>query len=315
MNSLSTESHYAGAIIHGNYIWTAAMNLCWTELSEKIFKAPINLRTQDLSTLLMMKQFNHPVICKDDLDSSSYFVKSGFGQKAVDEINEECRMKFPGKTFQDLQIELGLNDLISYAYFLKKVEYLRAFTKQTVLFNQTRVKGFAAQKEEKEQIEVLDYNSADQFIIRLNLKQRDEELILAKGYPTQEPTEVLEKLNNVSIQSVSRLEDDEHFQMPVLSLEIQRDYFEMTGKPFVNPGFEDFQIGVMFENIAFDLDEKGARVESQAVITIERSASIKQKPDRFFYLDKPFWLILRRRNSNKPYFLLGVNETNIMQSI
>jgi hypothetical protein len=67
----------------------------------------------------------------------------------------------------------------------------------------------------------------------------------------------------------------------------------------------------MFENINFELDEEGAKVESQAVIGAERGAMPK-KTGRYFYLDKPFWVIMKREDSAHPYFLLGVNNAQIM---
>ncbi|HEX5112757.1 MAG TPA: hypothetical protein VFV79_07915, partial [Saprospiraceae bacterium] len=92
----------------------------------------------------------------------------------------------------------------------------------------------------------------------------------------------------------------------------RRDYNDLIGKAFANPGFTHLIIGAMFENINFDLDEAGAKVESQAVITAERGAAPK-KPGRYFFLDKPFWVIMKRSESNNPYFLLGVNNDHVMQ--
>jgi hypothetical protein len=40
----------------------------------------------------------------------------------------------------------------------------------------------------------------------------------------------------------------------------------LIGKYLANKGFEDYFIGKMFENIKFDIDEKGAKVENEGVI-------------------------------------------------
>ena len=37
-----------------------------------------------------------------DLDEKSYYVKSGYGQETVDAINKESKLKFPAKSFSDL---------------------------------------------------------------------------------------------------------------------------------------------------------------------------------------------------------------------
>lgn len=110
----------------------------------------------------------------------------------------------------------------------------------------------------------------------------------------------------------SHLKEDDRFMMPLLHLSYRRDYNELIGKALANPAFSNYIIGAMFENINFDLDEEGAKVESQAVITVERGAAPK-KTGRYFILDKPFWVIMKRTDSNHPYFLLGINNSQLMQ--
>ena len=67
----------------------------------------------------------------------------------------------------------------------------------------------------------------------------------------------------------------------------------------------------MFENIKFDMDEKGARVENQAVIILEMS----MKKIRNFILNNPYWIIMKRAESENPYFILGVNNTELMEKL
>jgi hypothetical protein len=115
--------NYAGSDIKGNYVWGGAMNLAWNELTNNIVKEPIRLKTDDKAALTTLAELNAPVITIKDLDAASYYVKSGFGPATQDLINQECRKKFPSKTFADLSYNLRETDIISYAYFLKQIEY------------------------------------------------------------------------------------------------------------------------------------------------------------------------------------------------
>ena len=311
--NLQSYDHFTGAVIDGNYIWSGAMNLCWTELCEDVIKGPIVLHTDDAESLKTTDHLNHPAMSREDLDEASYYVKAGFGPETLEEINTASRKKFPNKTFHDLQIDLAKEDIISYAYFYKNVRYEKPFTSKTVRFDSAMVKGFEAVDEQKHTVEVLHYESNDRFIVKLRLQQKDEELILAKGYPMDYPGEVLKALSQWHSDAGTTLGNDDHFQMPVLALDIRRDYEEMIGQSLANEGFQEYHIGQMFENIAFSLDETGAKVESQAVIAMDRSAFRPGRQIRYFYLDKPFWVIMKRRESASPYFLLGVNRSNIMQ--
>ena len=66
---------------------------------------------------------------------------------------------------------------------------------------------------------------------------------------------------------------------------------------------------MMRENIKFEMDNKGAKVEAEALIPILKSANQKI---RKFILDKPFWVIMKRKNSLNPYFIFGIRNSNVM---
>ena len=305
--------HYTGFLYEGNYAWGAAMNLCWNELAESVIKSPIGLDTNDPEARFLVDHFNHPVCTTQDLDAESYYVKAGVGKSAVDAINAECRAKFPQKSFGDLKMDLAPLDLIAYAYFLKKVTYEVPFTICDTWFDQQRVAGFKAEDDkQRKTVRVLKYISDDQFIIQIALRDKGDELILVKGYDTQHPAQVLEELN-ARDSAISSLADEDSFRMPLLKLQYRRDYTQLEGKSFLNKGWTGYFIGQMFEDLSFELDETGARVENQAVITAERGAFLPPKNARNFFLDKPFWVIMKRMDSVNPYLLLGVNNTTIMQ--
>ena len=304
---------YTGSLYQDNYVWGGAMNLCWTELCESVLKGPLEVQTDDAAALRLADQFNRPVCSKADLDAASYYVKAGFGPRTLQAINRECRDKFPEKSFGDLNYDLGESDIISYAYFFKTVAYEKPFTRKTMLFAGQRVAGFEAAKDQKHTVEVLHYQSDDQFVIRLRLQDPADELVLAKGYDTRHPAAVLQALTELPAHAAQPLADGDFFKMPLLKLSCRRDYTEMLGKALKNNNFTQYFIAQMFENIAFELDETGARVENEAVIGVERTAAVRPRPLRYFYLDKPFWVIMKRADTPNPYFLLGVNHPNIMQ--
>jgi hypothetical protein len=307
--------HYTGSFYRGNYVWSGAMNLCWAELCGSVMNGPLTLRTDDPAALRMVEAFNHPVCTTTDLDAPSYYVKAGFGPQTVAEVNRESRARFPEKSFPDLRISLGEHDILSYAYFYKKVAYVQPFSRCNMRFEGAEVAGFEAMKDQKKVVEVLWYEHDDRFIIRLKLKDPADELWLAKGFDMQHPEALLRQLTTLNDPDSSTLSDTDYFKMPLLSLQCKREYPELTGKPIGNEGFEQYLIGMMFENIAFELDEVGAKVESQAVISVERAAAGPSQKRRYFYLDKPFWVMMKRSDAARPFFLLGVNNTEIMQTI
>jgi len=309
------QDNYLGSYYDGNYVYGGAMNLAWNDLSENIVKEKVKLNTSDAVALEMADKFNNAVFTKNDLDEKSYYIKSGYGQATVDRINKESRAKFPDKSFSDLDLELGNRDIISYAYFLKKVEYPVEFKEGETSFNQEIVKGFyAGSTEQGDNVEVVEYKNDDNFIVKLKLKDNSDEIFLAKGFDMEKPAAVVREINQKNKDNLETIGVNDLFSMPKLHLDYQRDYAELMGKCLSNEGFQDYCISIMKEKIKFDMDQKGARVENEAVIVVSTAMPGGPSPEiKKFILDKPFWIVMKRSSSINPYFILGVNNTALME--
>jgi hypothetical protein len=312
--------NYVGSNYKGNFVWCGAMNLAWNELNENILKEKLKLNSQDKTALEMVEKLNNPTFSKTDLDENSYYIKSGFGQNTVNAINKESKVKFPNKSFEDLKIELEDDGLVSYAYFNKTVAYLYEFQKTDVTFKGKKVKGFAYNPKVTDQlynIEVVDYTSDEKFILKLKIKDDSDQLILAKGYAMDNPDTVIKMVNTSNPEDYLSLDERDQFEAPKLNLNFHREYKELMNKYLKNKGFEDSYFSQMFENIKFNMDEKGAKVEAEAVIAMGTgsSGSSSKFIQRNFMLNKPFWVILQRTGSQKPYFILGINNTELMEKV
>lgn len=101
-----------------------------------------------------------------------------------------------------------------------------------------------------------------------NAKDDGDELILAKGFAMGDAEEALTKINTYKRERPSRMSNDERFAMPKLHLNHRRDYIRLTGKFLANEGFEKYFLRQMFENIKFETNHKGARVENEAGIVV-----------------------------------------------
>jgi len=285
-------------------------------LNENILHEKLRLKTDDKKALEMVDKLNNSPFTKNDLDEKSYYIKSGFGQETVDLINKESRQKFPGKSFRDLELKLAPTDIISYAYFIKEVEYWTQFEEKEVFFEKERVKGFYAKgHDQKENIKILKYWDDDRFIISLKLKDGGDELFLAKGFNMNEPQDIVNEIVRYNSTNLPLIDHDDKFEMPKLHLQHHRDYVELIRKYLANEGFEKYFLASMYENIKFDMDHRGARVENEAAIAVG-AAAIAQRPKiKKFILDKPFWVVMKRRDSQHPYFILGVKNTELMEKI
>lgn len=212
----------------------------------------------------MIKNFHNSPFSTKDLSEDSYYTKAGFGQQALKTINKECKEKFPDKSFSNIEMRLKDNDIVTYAYFVKEVQYLNPFAVQPALLwnNTTFVKGFKAESEQhKNNIQVCKYTNENEFVIKLLLKQENEELFVVKGYDKSLPQDIVTLVNQYANVS-DTLRQKEEFEMPRIELDVKREYKELIKAPLLNKGFEKHLVAAMFENIKFKIDEVGAKVEN-----------------------------------------------------
>lgn len=307
--------YYTGSEHQGNYVYGAAMNLAWNDLADNILHEKLQLNTKDKTALKMANKLNQAPFNKNDLDEASYYIKSGYGQKTVNEINQESAKKFSEKSFGDLKLDLEDEDIIAYAYFLKEVEYLEQFKSNNLIFNNSvSVNSFyAGSDEQRANVKILAYENDDKFIIKLLLKDDSDELILAKGYDMTSPQEVMQEINRLHQNEGTNMEKGDRFEAPKLNLDMHRDYDEMTGQSLANTGFTQYRISKMFEDIKFKMDEKGAKVENQAVILVTGSSMPNPIKYKKLILDKAYWVVMKKTSSYNPYFILGVKNTELME--
>lgn len=314
-----------------NYVWWAAMNFAWNELKDNILKENVILDTTDTWALDLAEKFNNSVVTKNILDEESYYVKSWYWQKTIDTINQEVSQKFPNKSFSKLDFTLKDTDIISYSYFFKKVEYKEPFKEQSVLFKNGSYKWFEVENDDqRKNVKILNYESDDKFIVKLDLKDNSDELILVKWYDMNSPDEAIKYVNKYDKENLNSLEYSEQyhdfFEAPNLTLDYHRDYDLLIDKHLKNKVLVDtcikynlpdncYKISKMYENIKFDMDNKWAKVENEAVFWLIDWAMPIEEPKyivRNFYLNNDYWIIMKRNNSEIPYFILWVKNWNLM---
>lgn len=308
----STGSDYLG-----NYVYGAATQLAVNELNTNILKDKLRLKLGlDIKAQKKLDLFDLSEFTTNDLDSQSYYVKSGYGQKTVDLVNLESRQKFPDKSFKDLELSLRDKEFLSYAYLLKKMQYPVPFSQADVYFNQEKVRGFKLTNGTQVQnLEIISYSSDNKFFLKLLSKDGQDEIFLAKGYSPSQTASLIALMNKPNPKYVPFNEGDV-FEVPEIHLKLSRDYNEFIDKFLLNPGFLNYKIAVMRENLKFDFDYQGARVENEGyIVNIVKSSLFPtlEPKIKIFKLDKPFLLMMKRTNSQLPYFILGVNNTNLMQ--
>jgi hypothetical protein len=92
---------------------------------------------------------------------------------------------------------------------------------------------------------------------------------------------------------------------------VERNYSELLGIPIANAA-ASLPLGAARQYVKFQLDESGARLESEgraAVVSLD-----DREPDRprRFLFDRPFLLALQEPDSEAPYFLLWIANAELL---
>ena len=169
--------------ITNNSVWCGTFNLIWNDLKNDLAKQDIVFTPQ----LEVVENLNKGTFTTDDLSEESYYKKYGTPSLELkEEIEKAIKEKF--NETSDILDDFNWNnagekDYFLYAMLKKEFEFPKEFTEleNGEFANYSNVKYFGIDNttsdEVRNQVEVLYYNSKDDFAIKLITKGNDEVII------------------------------------------------------------------------------------------------------------------------------------------
>ena len=100
-------------------------------------------------------------------------------------------------------------------------------------------------------------------------------------------------------------------QIPIISLDLTKRYAQLEGNVVTAGKFKSYVMTFARQRIAFNLDEGGARLDSEAALMIESKVPEALRNLRF---DAPFLVMIRRKGAEMPYFAMWVATPDILCS-
>lgn len=315
--------------------WCATFQLVWNDMKNEVVKKDIIFTPQEeIAENLNKEEFT------EDMISDEYYYKK-YGLKTL-ELKEEIKKGIKEKFNQESDIldkfswsEDALNDpnnsdvkrYFFYTMLYRKFDFIKEFDKLdngTFSKEYKDVKYFGIDGDTDDsvgdQIDVLYYNSKDDFAIILNTKT-DDEVILCKNPKGETFKEIYNNMNNEAdkYEGSSKFKDIDEFKMPNLEFNIEREYEEVEGKAFktADPIYDTAVIVKAIQTIKFSLDEKGGEIKSEAAIDVKNFttsvAEPKKEEPRYFYLDDTFVIFLREKGKDLPYFAGRIEDISKFQ--
>ena len=176
-------------------------------------------------------------------------------------------------------------------------------------------------------VRIVYYKNDNNFIIKLLPKDQKHEMILFKTDKVftsmAEMNEEIIKLSEIGEKE--RKEEKQSWKyyyvnyedevvIPKLNFNLETNFSTLEGKEFKTTE-QEYRIKTAWQRTAFLLDESGAEVESEAEAVVECVEDIedyeKPKPKKMIF-DKDFLILLKRTDSQNPYFGLWVVNTELM---
>lgn len=241
-----------------------------------------------------------------------------------EKIKKEVYEKFNidvTKTLEQMNFKLTPSNTI-YTILVKNFSFKQPFQKlKSEPFNNSeeKVKYFGVDKENnmsiKENVEILFYNSPNEFAIQLNTKE-NEQIILYKTEQNKTFPEFQKIIEEKTKQYTGKrkMQYGEKLKIPYIKVDTQMNYEELCNKELKRK--QGGYIMTAIQNVRFSLDETGGSVISEGTIneitkSEQKENSIKEL--REFYFDKDFVMFLKEADKEKPYLALKVNDIDIME--
>lgn len=172
---------------------------------------------------------------------------------------------------------------------------------------------------------ILYYKDDEHFILKLTPKDKQQEIILVKGlrdYRTLKEAITLsegliskgkEEAANQEASWKYEIVPEDRFAIPVIKFNISTHYKNIEKQEFLTSDKKKHFVDTAIQRTGFVFNENGAVVESEAVVAADSAsiAPVITHPKKMIF-DKPFLIIIKRKDKPNPYFVMKVANTELM---
>jgi hypothetical protein len=305
-----------------NEIWCASFQLAWDKLRNNVAKEPIQLdQNQELADRL-----NNAAVSEVDLPTGASYSAAGFDRDGIqDKIRSDMKRLFPGSPV-DLPEPRGVT---AYGFLRTCVKFKRPYFEHKNGFRFSgaeNVAGFGFSREQeggfkpvREQVGVLYVTFQDELrenelttcAVDLCVDSQPNQIVLARlprGATLGETLTAHEKLATAPTATMERrrFTPTDHLRVPNMNWRIAHQFRELLDCNLLNQSVHGLPITAAAQVIEFSLDRSGAELRSESLLKVAASP-------RDFYFDRPFLLFVKKRDANRLFFVMWVDNDELLQ--
>ena len=309
--------------ISDNYVWCGTFNLIWNDLKNEIAKQDIVFTPQ----LDIVRNLNKGTFNTSYLSEESYYKTYGHPSwELKQDIEKEIKEKFneTSDILDDFNWQNSSeNDYFLYTMLKKNFEFPQEFSEldNGKFGNFENVKYFGineqTSEEVRDQVQVLYYESEDDFAIKLLTKGNDE-VIISRGNSKSSFLEAYEEIKNratkyVNYVGLTNLSEKDTLKIPNINIDLKQEFADLEQKPFLFSNGDTYVIEKALQTIKFELDKKGGKIKSEAGIMTRETAILVGNDPRNFIVDDTFDIYLIEKEKELPYFASRISDISKVQ--
>jgi hypothetical protein len=308
-------------------VWCASFQLAWDKLKSDVVKGPVEIT----NAKEVCDRLNRAEFSAGDLPGDAFFAAAGWAEDGIVEvIRDGMSRKFPHVPLTELQdFHRGI---LAYAWLEAKVVYGHPYLvnpasvtfqggaeqKKVGTFGIPMENGANATDEMLSQCCALfahydDMDNPVDYAVDLDLYSHPNQIVLAcvsrKSTLGETFAQVQEKIRTFDGEAhpnwKSALTKWDTLLVPNMHWEVRHEFRELLGNSVKLNG-RALPIVLAEQTVQFCLDSHGAGVKSRAFIVVGAPRS------RHFHFDRPFLLYLKKRDADRPFFVMWVENAELL---
>ena len=316
-----------------NAVWCSSFLAAWKSMSEDLAGEDVSLDGSP-QTATLLTEAQDPRL---HAPAGSMYVATGWNDKgAIERLQNEFKAAFPGKqppTFPGITPD----SFVAYSYLEANVKFALPYFQngKPLEFtdssgHKTEVASFGIQPEDdyaydklRSQPRILfrkghQGDAKLEFAIDLCAQSSPSQIVVARIKREPSLAKALERVDKELREFASLKKKDPEYAkhrerirprdvllVPDLFWQITHRFSELEGRAFLNPKLKGQRLDVAQQDILFRLDRSGAELQS------EEKMYCLPLPT-YFVMDRPFLIVLRKRDATEPYFAMWVDNAELL---
>lgn len=309
-----------------NVLFVSTFQIAWNRMKNDIIKENIQLE----QPLEMVHRLNRGLATAADISEGDYLAMAGSGTDTIaSTINRALRVKFGDSAPRIDEIFNRDDTILAYAFLLKELEFEHTFEDfaepMTCYFGRDRDKtrvevfGIGGYSDERhrplcDQVEIVDYASSRNFIIRIASKHPEDELVIARVDPGKTLLETYEAVawriaRAERDGTIERLREHDVVQIPKCVISIDHPFAPLLGLHLLNRGWEDYFVAEARQVLYFRLDARGAALTAEGIFAIKKGPPANFKD---LSLRQPYLLYCKKKDGTYPYLAMWIENSELL---